>query len=224
MSRWSLLMVKSVGQMSNLFNYIWEGGISVLQTFIFYLEVPSLVKPEGTLELHSVYNVRPSVRQSVRHTRFPDFSLLFFHISGWKLVASLNIKSYRPSSTFFTVDLPFRELLPFVRHTRFPEFSLLCFNISEWKLVASFHMKSYRSRTTFVTVNLIFREWLPFVQNWFSGRFSHMLTYNRLKVGSKLLCKELQWKFDFHHSWPPLLLFVCNWFSRLFLCYAFNKL
>ena len=74
------------------------------------------MKPEGTIGLHSVLpSVRLSVCPSVRHTRFPDFSSLCFHISGWKLVASFHMKSYRSSSTFVTVDLIFHELLPFVK-------------------------------------------------------------------------------------------------------------
>ena len=48
---------------------------------------PPPVKPEGTIGLHSVrqsvcQSVCLSVRLSVRHTRFPDFSSLYFHISG----------------------------------------------------------------------------------------------------------------------------------------------
>ena len=73
------------------------------------------MKPEGTIGLHSVsLSVSPSVCLSVRHTRFPDFSRLCFHIFEWKLVASFHMKSYRSSSTFVTVDLLFHELLPFV--------------------------------------------------------------------------------------------------------------
>ena len=58
-----------------------------------------------------------SVSQSVRHTRFPDFSSLCFHRSGWKLVASFYMKSYRSSSTFVTIDLLFHEILPFVQNS-----------------------------------------------------------------------------------------------------------
>ena len=45
-------------------------------------------------------------------TCFPDFSWLCFHISEWNWVGCL--KTYRPSSTFVTVNLLFHELLPFV--------------------------------------------------------------------------------------------------------------
>ena len=50
----------------------------------------------------------PFLQNSVPHTSFPDFSLLYFYISGWKLVASFYIKSYRV--TFVTVDLLFHGL------------------------------------------------------------------------------------------------------------------
>ena len=87
-----------------------------------FLFSPPLVKPEGTIGLHSVCpSLRPSlcqsVRLSVRHTRFPDFSLLCFDISEWKLVASFYMKSYRSSSTFVMVDLLFHELLPFAENS-----------------------------------------------------------------------------------------------------------
>ena len=125
---------------------------------MYHIISPPPVKPEGTIALHSVC-----------HTRFPDYSLLRFHISGWKLATSFYMKSYRLSSTFVTVDLLFHELLPsvqnFVRHTSFLDFSSLCFHISGWKLVASFCMKSYRSSLTFVTVDILFHELLSFVQN-----------------------------------------------------------
>ena len=122
---------------------------------------PPPVKPEGTIGLHSVHqSVCQSVRLSVRHTRFPDFSSLYFLISGWKLVQSFYMKSYRLSSTFVTIDLLFHELLPFVQIC-FPDFSQLCFHIPEWKFVGSFHMKSYRASSTFVTVDPLFHELLP---------------------------------------------------------------
>ena len=57
--------------------------------------------------------------------RFPDFSSLCFHISEWKLVGSFHMKSYRSSLTFVTVDLLFRELLPFVQNS----FSRLFFTV-----------------------------------------------------------------------------------------------
>ena len=72
------------------------------------------MKPEGTVGFHSV-------RQSVRHTRFLNFSSLRFHISGWQLVASFYMKSNRSSSTFVTIDLLFHELLHFVQNS-FSEF------------------------------------------------------------------------------------------------------
>ena len=48
---------------------------------------------------------------------FSDFSRLCFHISEWKLVASYQMKSYRSSSAFVTVDLLFHELFPFVQNS-----------------------------------------------------------------------------------------------------------
>ena len=87
---------------------------------------PPPVKPEGTIGLHSVrQSVCQSVRLSVRHTRFPDFSSLYFHISGWKLVQSFYMKSYRSSSTFVMVDLLFHELLPFVQNSFSGLFSVM---------------------------------------------------------------------------------------------------
>ena len=53
------------------------------------------------------HELLPFLQNSVRHTSFPDFSWLCFDISGWKLVASFYMKSYRSSSTFVTVDLLF---------------------------------------------------------------------------------------------------------------------
>ena len=64
-----------------------------------------------------------SVCLSIRHTRFPVFSSLCFHISGWKLVESFHMKSYRSSLTFVTVDLLFHELLPFVQNLFYGLFS-----------------------------------------------------------------------------------------------------
>ena len=143
---------------------------------------PPPVKPEGTIGLHSVcpsvpLSVCPSVCLSVRHTRFPDFSSLCSHISGWKLVASFYMKTYRSSSTFVTVDLFFHELLPFVQNSFSGVFLLMLLHICEWKLVASFYMKSYRSSSTFVTVDLLFHELLPFGQNSFSGLFFTLLSH-----------------------------------------------
>ena len=63
------------------------------------------------------------------HTRFPDFSSLYFHISGWKLVQSFYMKSYRSSSTFLTVDLLFYELLPFVQNSFSELFSVMLSHI-----------------------------------------------------------------------------------------------
>ena len=95
---------------------------------------PPPVKPEGTIGLHSVrqsvcQSVCPSVRLSVRHTRFPDFSSLYFHISGWKLVQSFYMKSYRSSLTFVTVDRLFHELLPFVQNSFTGLFSVMLSHI-----------------------------------------------------------------------------------------------
>ena len=82
---------------------------------------PPPVKPKGTIGLHSVcqsvqLSVRLSVHLSVRHTRFLDFSWLCFDTSGWKLVASFHMKSYRSTSTSITIDQLFHELLPFVQN------------------------------------------------------------------------------------------------------------
>ena len=52
-----------------------------------------------------------------RHTEFPDFSWLCFHIFVWNLV---HMTSFASSSTFVTVDLLFHELLPF--KIRYPDF------------------------------------------------------------------------------------------------------
>ena len=69
---------------------------------------PPPVKLEGTIGLHSVrLSVRLSVSLSICHTRFLDFSSLYVHISGWKLVASFHMNSYRSSSTFVKFDLLF---------------------------------------------------------------------------------------------------------------------
>ena len=101
------------------------------QMFAVTVISPPPVKPEGTIGLHSVC---PSVCLSVRHTRFPDFPSLCFHISGWKLVVSFYMKSYRSSLTFVTVDLFFHELLPFVQNS----FSRLFFTLLSymWMIVS----------------------------------------------------------------------------------------
>ena len=87
------------------------------------------MKPEGSIGLHSVHQ---SLSPSVRHTRFPDFSLLCFHLFGWKLVASFCMKSYRSSSSFVTVDLLLHELLPFVIKIHFPGFLAQLSRRLEW--------------------------------------------------------------------------------------------
>ena len=46
-------------------------------------------------------------------------------MSGWKLVQSFYMKSYRSSSTFVTVDLLFHELLPFVQNSFSGLFSVM---------------------------------------------------------------------------------------------------
>ena len=59
----------------------------------------------------------------------------------------------------------------------------------------------------------------------FSRCFLAMLSYIWMKVGSKLLYKELQIKFDFHHGWPTFSWVIAlyskfcpsNQFSGLFL-------
>ena len=113
-----------------------------------------------------VYNlsVCPSVCLSI--TRFPEFSWLYFPISGWKLVASFCMKSYRSSSTFVTVNLLFHELLPFVQ-TSFPGlFSAMLLHI--WMEVGSkLHMKSYRSSLTFLWVNALCSKF--FLQTFLSS-------------------------------------------------------
>ena len=188
--------------------------------YIFYVFSPPPVKPEGTIGLHSVrQSVCPSVCLSIRHTRFPDFSSLCFDTSGWKLVASFYMKSYRSSSTFITIDKFFHELLPFVQ-IRFPDFSRLCFHISKWKLVASFHMKSYRSSSTFIAVDLLFHELLPFDHNSFSGLFLAVLSHISMTLDRKLPYEELQIKFDFRHGWPTFswVIALCSKFVfRTFL-------
>ena len=181
------------------------------------------MKPEGTIGLHSVrQSVRPSVCLSVRHTRFPDFSSLSFHRSGWKLVASFYIWRVTDQvqlssrlTNFFMSYCPFFKI-------RSPHFSRLCFYISEWKLVASFHMKSNRSSSTFVTIDLLFHELLPFVQYSFSGLFSAMLSYIWLKFGTKLSYEELQIKFNCRHDWPTFswVIALCSKFVfHTFLSY-----
>ena len=115
-----------------------------------------------------------SVRQSVRHTSFPEISRLCFHIFGWELVASFYMKSKDQVQLSSRLTF-FPELLPFVQnsvcHTSFSDFSWLCFHISGWNLVASFYIKSYRSSSTFVMVDLLYPELLPFVQNSVSPVF-----------------------------------------------------
>ena len=151
------------------------------------------MKPEGTIGLHSVCQ---SVCLSVRHTRFPDFSLLCFHRSGWKLVASFYMKSYRSSSTLVTIDLLFHELLPFVQNSFSGHSSAMLSHI--WMKVGS--KLSYEE--LHVSIDLLFHELLPFAQNSFSELFSAMLSQISMTVRSKLPHKELQIKFDFRHSWP----------------------
>ena len=82
-------------------------------TRVFFIKMFIFLFSEGTLLVPHRWNrrglkvctlsvsqsvsqsVRPSVCLSVRHTHFPDFSQLCFHISEWKLVASFHMKSYR---------------------------------------------------------------------------------------------------------------------------------
>ena len=80
----------------------WYGEHYIINLYGGYYACMSLiisfppVKPEGTIGLHSVCpSIFLSVSQSVCHTRFPDFSWLCFRISGWNLVASFHLKSYR---------------------------------------------------------------------------------------------------------------------------------
>ena len=72
-------------------------------------------------------SVSLSVRQSVCHTRFLDFSWLFFHISGLKSVAGYHWKSYRSSSTFVTVDLLFSGVIALWSKLVFRTFSCYAF-------------------------------------------------------------------------------------------------
>ena len=83
--------------------------------------------------------------------RFPDFSRSCFYISQWQSVAIFNMKSYRSSSTFVTVDLLFHESLPFVQNL-FLGFPLLYFHIYELKLVRVFSLKNYGWSSTSVTL------------------------------------------------------------------------
>ena len=109
----------------------------------------------------------------------------------------------------------------------FPDFSLLCFHISEWKLVASFYIKTSRSSSKFVTVDLPFHELLSFVQNLFSGLFFAMLSHIWMKVGSKLLYKDFQIKFQVRYGWPTFswVIAVCSKFVfRTFPHYAITYL
>ena len=96
-------------------DYGWSSLLRIKSLYCSSIS-PTPVKPEGSIGLHSV---RRSLSPSVRHTRFPDFSLLCFHLFGWKLVASFCMKSYRSSSSFVTVDLLLHELLPFVIENSF---------------------------------------------------------------------------------------------------------
>ena len=142
-----------------------ESSLIGLQNSAIQLErsliSPPPVKPEGTIGLHSVrHSVCHSVCLSVTLS-FPDFSWLCFQVFEWNLVASFNMKSYRSSSTFITVDPLFLELCPLFK-IRFPDFSWRCFQVFEWNLVASFNMKSYISSSTFVMVDLLFHELLSF--------------------------------------------------------------
>ena len=56
------------------------------------------------------HELLPFVQNSVCHTSFSEFSWLYFHLSGWKLVTSFYMKCYRSSSTFLTVDTLFHGL------------------------------------------------------------------------------------------------------------------
>ena len=63
---------------------------------VFHFIIPPPVKPEGTIGLHSV-------RQSVRHTHFPDF--FGYAFTNWMEVGrKLLYESCRTNSTFVTVD------------------------------------------------------------------------------------------------------------------------
>ena len=115
MSRSTLAPARGCQVLHCLVPYMSMASLNFYNPSVWFIISPRLVKPEGTIGLHSV---RQSVCLSVCPSpRFPDFSLLCFHISGWKLVPSFYMKSYRSSSTFDTVDLLFHELLlPFVQN------------------------------------------------------------------------------------------------------------
>ena len=129
---WSLQAIKILLERSRDLQkeIVAQGRVSVV-CFMNY-KSPTGETGKGNIGLHSV---RPSVCLSVRHTRFPDFSSLCFQISGWKLVASFHMKSYRSSSTFVTVDLLFHELLPFVQKSFSGLFSAMLSHI--WMKVDS---------------------------------------------------------------------------------------
>ena len=112
--------------------WLW---FTILQIKFEYCQFASIfsplpVKPEGTIGLHSVcQSVYSSVCPSVTLV-FPDFSSLCFDTSGWKLVGSFHMKSYRSSSTFITIDQLFHELWPFVHNSFSGLFSAMLSHIS----------------------------------------------------------------------------------------------
>ena len=97
---------------------------------------PPLVKPEGTIGLHSV---RPSVSLSVSLSVCPShsFSGLFFAMLShiWMKVGSKLLYEELQIEFDFRHGWPiFMSYCPLFKIS-FPDFSSLCFHISEWKLV-----------------------------------------------------------------------------------------
>ena len=94
------------GRFVNLYTYL------DIDMFMGKIISPPLVKPEGTLCLHSVrLLVCLSVLRFVFHIHFPGFILLCFHICGWKLVATSiwrvtdQVRLPSGSAYFFTLYL-----------------------------------------------------------------------------------------------------------------------
>ena len=135
--------------------------------------------------------------------RFPDFSLLCFHISESKLVASFCMKSYRSSSTFVTVVLLFHELLPFVRNSFSGLFSAMLSHTCIWIQVGNkLPYEELRIKFNFRHGWPTFSWVIALCSKFVSGLFLAMLSHIWVKVGSKLLYDKLQIKFGPYHGWP----------------------
>ena len=134
-----------------------------LALFTAILTVPRRINPWPV--------VFRSVRQSMCHDNFPDFSLLCYDVLGghrsifsWLLSCALKYQSglactlptrnCRPSLTLVTIDLLFAELLPFC----FPDFSRD--TSIRLNLGSKIPRENYRLRI-FATAGLIFVELLP---------------------------------------------------------------